>query len=119
MDKLSYELVKDLLTEAEEQYFWPYTKLPTIKGSGYDSVDKAKRTISAVKGKSKTEQKEIVETMYNRAKYHNTQTGGMREAMEVFEQWLAEDSKKIKKVIGIYGGRYQPFGPHHKKLLNG
>ena len=117
MDKLSYELVKDLLTEAEEQYFWPYTKLPTIKGSGYDSVDKAKRTISAVKGKSKTEQKEIVETMYNRAKYHNTQTGGMREAMEVFEQWLAEDSKKIKKVIGIYGGRYQPFGPHHKKTF--
>ena len=22
---------------------------------------------------------------------------------------------KIKKVIGIYGGRYQPFGPHHLK----
>ena len=23
--------------------------------------------------------------------------------------------QKIKKVVGIYGGRYQPFGPHHLK----
>ena len=23
--------------------------------------------------------------------------------------------QKIKKVIGVYGGRFQPFGPHHKK----
>ena len=113
MDKLSYELVKDLLTEAEEQHFWPYTKLPTIKGSGYDSVDKANRTISAVKSKPKTEQKEIIETMFNRAKHHTSQTSGMREAMEIFEDWLNEN--KIKKVIGIYGGRYQPFGPHHLK----
>ena len=27
---------------------------------------------------------------------------------------LKEDTK-IKKVIGIYGGRFQPFGPHHYK----
>ena len=106
MDKLSYELVKDLLTEAEEQYFWPQTILPKIKGSGYDSVDRANSTIRAVKNKSKSEQKEIIETMYNRAKHHKSQTGGMREAMEVFEQWLTEDSKKIKKVVGIYGGRF-------------
>ena len=26
-----------------------------------------------------------------------------------------EDKPKIKKVVGIYGGRYQPFGPHHYK----
>ena len=26
-----------------------------------------------------------------------------------------EQDKKIKKVIGIYGGRFQPFGPHHFK----
>ena len=23
--------------------------------------------------------------------------------------------EEIKKVVGIYGGRFQPFGPHHKK----
>jgi hypothetical protein len=91
--------------------------LDYIKGSGYDSIKRAKSTIRSIKNRSKSEQKEIVETMYNRAKYHDSQTGGMREAMEVFEQWLAEDTKKIKKVIGIYGGRYQPFGPHHKKTF--
>ena len=26
-----------------------------------------------------------------------------------------EDTTKIKKVVGVYGGRFQPFGPHHKK----
>ena len=25
------------------------------------------------------------------------------------------NEQKIKKVVGIYGGRYQPFGPHHYK----
>ena len=29
-------------------------------------------------------------------------------------QPLLEDTK-ITKVVGIYGGRFQPFGPHHKK----
>jgi hypothetical protein len=24
--------------------------------------------------------------------------------------------QKITKVVGIYGGRFQPFGPHHKKV---
>ncbi len=105
------------LNEAGEQYFYPRTMLDYIKGSGYDSIKRAKSTISSIKNRSKSEQKEIVETMYNRAKFHDTQTSGMREAMEVFEQWLAEDTKKIKKVVGIYGGRYQPFGPHHKKTF--
>ena len=28
---------------------------------------------------------------------------------------IEENLPKIKKVVGIYGGRFQPFGPHHKK----
>jgi hypothetical protein len=110
-------LGKKQLNEAGEQYYWPRTILPKIKGSGYDSLKRARSTISSIKNKSKSEQKEIVETMYNRAKYHDIQTGGMREAMEVFEQWLLTEEKKIKKVVGIYGGRYQPFGLHHKKTF--
>jgi hypothetical protein len=39
-----------------------------------------------------------------------------------YAQWkksnkLKEQEKKIKKVIGIFGGRYQPFGPHHLKTF--
>ena len=26
-----------------------------------------------------------------------------------------EAPTKIKKIVGVYGGRFQPFGPHHKK----
>jgi hypothetical protein len=26
-----------------------------------------------------------------------------------------KEQKEIKKVVGVYGGRFQPFGPHHKK----
>ena len=28
---------------------------------------------------------------------------------------ILENNPKIKKVIGVYGGRFQPFGPHHLK----
>jgi hypothetical protein len=105
------------LNEVGEQYYYPRTMLDYIKGSGYDSVKRAKITIKSIKSRAKSEQKEIVETMYNRAKNHKSQTGGMREAMKIFEQWLSEDTKKIKKVIGIYGGRFQPFGLHHKKTF--
>ena len=33
---------------------------------------------------------------------------------EIIKPILEEDSK-ITKVVGIFGGRFQPFGPHHKK----
>ena len=26
-----------------------------------------------------------------------------------------KEQKEIKKIVGVYGGRFQPFGPHHKK----
>ena len=29
---------------------------------------------------------------------------------------LVEEKSSIKKVIGVFGGRFQPFGPHHKKV---
>ena len=35
---------------------------------------------------------------------------------EIIKPLLNEISpKRIKKVIGVYGGRFQPFGPHHLK----
>jgi len=29
---------------------------------------------------------------------------------------ILEANSDIKKVVGIFGGRFQPFGPHHKKV---
>jgi hypothetical protein len=34
---------------------------------------------------------------------------------EIIKPILEADSN-IKKVVGIFGGRFQPFGPHHKKV---
>ena len=30
---------------------------------------------------------------------------------------VTEEKSEIKKVIGVYGGRFQPFGPHHLKTF--
>lgn len=37
-------------------------------------------------------QKQVVNTMYNRAKYHPHQTDGMKEAMKVFKKWLDKNA---------------------------
>jgi hypothetical protein len=33
----------------------------------------------------------------------------------VGESKVVNEAKGIKKVVGVYGGRFQPFGPHHLK----
>ena len=35
----------------------------------------------------------------------------------VGESKVVNEATEIKKVVGIYGGRFQPFGPHHKKTF--
>ena len=39
----------------------------------------------------------------------------MNQLVEEIIKPILEANSKIKKVVGIYGGRFQPFGPHHKK----
>ena len=35
---------------------------------------------------------------------------------EIVKPFLNEIApRRITKVVGIYGGRFQPFGPHHLK----
>lgn len=62
-------------------------KSPRTK-TGYGSPKKARDTIRNIKKFDKAYQKQVVNTMYNRAKYHANQTEGMREAMKVFKKWL-------------------------------
>lgn len=64
---------------------------PKIK-SGYGNEKIAKQTLKNIRGKSKSYQKQIVNTMYNRAKYHKYQTEDMRKAMKVYKKWI--NSKK-------------------------
>jgi len=53
-------------------------------------------TLEIIKNRDLTYQKQVVNTMYNRAKYHPNQTNNMKEAMKIFNIWL----KKINK-LGI------------------
>ena len=43
----------------------------------------------------------------------------MNKLVEELIKPILEDNPKITKVVGIFGGRFQPFGPHHKKFMNG
>ncbi len=65
----------------------------TIKGTGFKDKKTALKTIEIIRFRSQTYQFNVINTMYNRAKYHPHQTKEMREAMEIFADWL----KKYKK----------------------
>jgi hypothetical protein len=61
---------------------------PTTQGTGFASPNKARKTLKLIKGKPKTYQKQVITTMYYRAKYHPHQTRRMRNAMKVFKNKL-------------------------------
>jgi S1-C subfamily serine protease len=56
--------------------------------SGYGDEKKAQDTIKNVKKYNTKYQYQVINTMYNRAKYHANQTKDMRKAMVVFKKWL-------------------------------
>lgn len=63
------------------------SKKPQTK-TGYGDASKARMTLRNIKSKDLTYQKQVVNTMYNRAKFHKYQTPGMKEAMKIFKEWL-------------------------------
>ena len=65
----------------------------STKGTGFKDKQKALDTLKIIKNRDLTYQKQIVITMYNRAKYHPHQTKEMKDAMKVYYDWL----KKYRK----------------------
>lgn len=68
-------------------------KHPTTstKGTGFKNKEKALDTLKIIKNRDIIYQKQVVNTMYNRAKYHPYQTKSMREAMKIFKEWLKKN----------------------------
>jgi hypothetical protein len=66
----------------------------SLKGTGFANKEKALSTLELIKDYNLTYQKQVVLTMYNRAKFHPHQTENMLEAMKVYRKWLK--SHKIK-----------------------
>ena len=60
----------------------------SLKGTGYANEDKALKTIELIKSFNITYQKQVIITMYYRAKFHKYQTLNMRKAMKIFKKWL-------------------------------
>jgi len=61
--------------------------------TGYSSSKIAKQTLKNISKSPKTYQMQVVNTMYNRAKYHKYQTSGMKDAMKVYKSWLLKNKK--------------------------
>jgi hypothetical protein len=66
----------------------------STKGTGFKNKQKALDTLNIIKDRNITYQKQVVITMYNRAKYHPHQTTNMKEAMKIFKKWLQKNNKK-------------------------
>ena len=70
-----------------------HPKLST-KGTGFKDEKIALNTIKIISARSLKYQFDVVNTMYNRAKYHPNQTPDMLKAMVIFKRWLGEYTKK-------------------------
>ncbi len=64
----------------------------SMKGLGYKDEQTAKKTLKLINKKPLIYQKQVVNTMYNRAKYHKYRTKDMLEAMKVFKSWLDKNN---------------------------
>ena len=73
--------------------------------TGFASGNTARQTLKNIVKYSLVYQKQVVITMYNRAKYHPHRTQGMLDAMKVYKTWMDKNNvsssstsrKKTKK----------------------
>jgi hypothetical protein len=70
----------------------------TTKGTGYKNKTVAKKSLLLIRNKPKIYQYLVVNTLYQRAKYHKHQTKEMRDAMKIFAQWIKKYKKYKKKM---------------------
>lgn len=64
---------------------------------GYGNAKRALETLKNIKKFDKLYQTRVVNTMYNRAKFHANQTSDMRESMKIFKKWLKSSKRKSSK----------------------
>lgn len=64
-----------------------YHPTKSMSGLGFKNAETAKKTIKKIKNKSITYQKQVVDTMIGRAKYHPYQTDNMKDAIQIFKSY--------------------------------
>ena len=93
----------------------------SLKNTGFKDIKTAEKTIKLIQKRSLKYQFDVINTMYNRAKYHPHKTKNMEDAMKIFKKWLdlypklkkKEDNKypflslntiaKYEKIANLYG----------------
>ena len=93
----------------------------SLKNTGFKDIKTAEKTIKLIQKRSLKYQFDVINTMYNRAKYHTHKTKNMEDAMKIFKKWLdlypklkkKEDNKypflslntiaKYEKIANLYG----------------
>jgi hypothetical protein len=77
----------------------PEHRTPRTKGIGYGTAKKAKTSITLLKTKPKSYQRQVASTMFFRAKYHKYQTKNMHDAMKVWGSYIKQLDHTNKKRI--------------------
>ena len=65
----------------------------SLKNTGFKDSMTANHTINLISKRSLRYQYDVINTMYNRAKYHPHITDDMKKAMVIFKKWLKNYSK--------------------------
>jgi len=63
--------------------------------TGFATPEKAQQTLKNISKFNKIYQKQVVITMYNRAKYHPHRTESMVDAMKVYANWMKKNDIKL------------------------
>ena len=63
--------------------------------TGFKDSSTARKTLKNISKMDKNYQKQVVITMYNRAKYHPHRTSKMQDAMHVYSQWMKKNGIKM------------------------
>jgi hypothetical protein len=66
----------------------PGGREPRVKGLGYGTAERARRSVTRVRGLPRGYQRQALGTLYYRAKYHKYQTNNMRAAAKVLKTAL-------------------------------
>jgi capsule polysaccharide modification protein KpsS len=64
--------------------------------TGFANATTARKTLKNIAHFDMTYQKQVVITMYNRAKFHPHRTHDMLKAMKVYSSWMAKYNKNKK-----------------------
>jgi hypothetical protein len=100
VDNISSKIIKDIIDKIKQMpiqksisqmtLYADYHPKTSMKNLGFKNKEIASNTILEIKNKPLVYQFQVINTMYNRAKYHPYQTKDMKDAMKIFKRWLGK-----------------------------